>query len=81
MNPCTPPDATDTSLSAAAGLALGRPRFADARLAQVAAERGGLAAWRAALAAAGPSADAAAAVAAAVGGDFAVGLADAAGRG
>ncbi|MBS0593674.1 MAG: asparagine synthase, partial [Proteobacteria bacterium] len=62
-------------------LASGSPRFAGARLAGIAAAQGALAAWRAALAEAAPGPEGAAAVAGAVGGDFAVGLTDAAGRG
>lgn len=62
-------------------LASGSPRFAGARLAGIAAAQGALAAWRAALAEAAPGPEGAAAVAGAVGGDFAVGLIDAAGRG
>ncbi len=66
----------DAAPAAAATLSCGRPRFADARLAALAAEAGPQAAWRTALA---PGADAAA-VLAGVTGDFAVGLSDAAGR-
>ncbi len=81
MNPSIRQDDSATSQRPAAGLALGNPRFTDARLARIAAEHGPAAAWRAALAEAGASAAAAAAVAAAVGGDFAVGLSDAGGHG
>ena len=83
----TEPDTSNTPAGPAGAppgtlpaLTSGRPRFAGARLAGIAAAQGDLAAWRAALAEAAPGPEGAAAVAGAVGGDFAVGLTDAAGR-
>lgn len=70
--------ATPPAASAPAPLALGRPRFADGALADVARTQGDAAAWRAALAQGLPAAVAAAGAAT---GDFAVGLTDAHGRG
>jgi asparagine synthase (glutamine-hydrolysing) len=55
-------------------LTLGEPRFTDSRLAALAREQGAAAAWQAALK------QGATAAAAGIGGDFAVGLTDAAGR-
>ncbi|HRZ59044.1 MAG TPA: asparagine synthase-related protein [Rubrivivax sp.] len=84
----TEPDTSNTPAGPAGApsgtlpaLTSGSPRFAGARLAGIAAAQGDLAAWRAALAEAAPGPEGAAAVAGAVGGDFAVGLTDAAGRG
>ncbi|MFO1331768.1 MAG: asparagine synthase-related protein, partial [Rubrivivax sp.] len=84
----TEPDTSNTPAGPAGAppgtlpaLTSGSPRFAGARLAGIAAAQGDLAAWRAALAEAAPGPEGAAAVAGAVGGDFAVGLIDAAGRG
>lgn len=71
------PGAT-AAASTSAPLALGRPRFADGALADVARTQGDAAAWRAALAQGLPAAVAAAGAAT---GDFAVGLTDAQGRG
>ena len=59
----------------AVALTLGSPRFADARRAACARERGAAAAWQAAFASGDPLS-----AAAAVGGDFAVGLRDASGH-
>ncbi|MCL4739874.1 MAG: asparagine synthase [Burkholderiaceae bacterium] len=70
------PGAT-AAASTSAPLALGRPRFADGALADVARTQGDAAAWRAALAQGLPAAVAAAGAAT---GDFAIGLADAHGR-
>ena len=85
-----PATATPPATSAPKPLALGRPRFMDTALAELARTQGAAAAWRAALAqAAGgsgpgtgsrPGAEAAARAAAQAEGDFAIGLADAQGR-
>jgi asparagine synthase (glutamine-hydrolysing) len=89
-----PATATPPATSTPAPLALGRPRFADATLAQLARTQGPAAAWRAALARAADGSgtdtagrsgatarvDTAARTAARAEGDFAIGLADAQGR-